>query len=222
MQRFLVVMFLAIAMATPGFGQDEGGSGAQAELDPALVEKVEQLGGTVMRIAANATGIEVSFNLGRNRDGLRAHDAPSPDAPDPVALDEGLEILGQLNEVVGLHLGGTDVTDAGLTHVAGLTSLKRLHLEKTQVTDSGLAHLAGLDGLVYLNLYQTGVSDAGLSHLKGMKNLRNLYLWQTKVTPEGAESLDAALPECDVDVGWEEPEPEAEAEDAEEEADPDR
>ena len=104
---------------------------------------------------------------------------------------------------MSLHLGGTDVTDAGLAHLAGLASLQRLHLEKTRVTDAGLAHLAGLENLSYLNLYQTAVTDAGLAHLEGLKNLKSVYLWQSKVTPDGAERLRKALPECEVDMGWE-------------------
>ena len=207
MRSALIVISLTLGLVGAGLAQ-------QAELDSAVVEKIEELGGRVMRVAQNDPGVEVSFHLGRNRDGLRRHDAPKPGEPEPPAIDDGLAALGSL-ELVSLHLGGTDVTDAGLSHLAGLTSLKRLHLENTGITDAGLVHLAKLEELLYLNLYQTEVSDAGLSHLQGLKNLKNLYLWQTNVTPEGAESLKESLSECDVDLGWQEPE------EAEESADPD-
>ena len=221
MRSALIVISLTLGLVGAGLAQQGGGPGSQAELDSAVVEKIEELGGRVMRVAQNDPGVEVSFHLGRNRDGLRRHDAPKPGEPEPPAIDNELAVLGSLEKLVSLHLGGTDVTDAGLSHLAGLTSLKRLHLETTGITDAGLVHLAELEELLYLNLYQTEVSDSGLSHLQGLKNLKNLYLWQTKVTPEGAESLKGSLSECDVDLGWQEPAEAEEPEEAEESADPD-
>ncbi|MCY3758287.1 MAG: hypothetical protein OXG96_11250, partial [Acidobacteria bacterium] len=50
-----------------------GSVAAQAEegADSAIVQKVEKLGGKVMKIAQNDDGLEVYFHLGRNHDGLR-------------------------------------------------------------------------------------------------------------------------------------------------------
>ncbi len=205
------IAILASLVLTASAAAQQGGGSDQGP-DPALVEKIGELGGQLMRVAANDPSLEVSFHLGRNQDGLRQVDTTgSTDAESPP-LDGELALLGDLEQLVSLHLGGTDVTDAGLAHLAGLASLQRLHLEKTRVTDAGLAHLAGLENLSYLNLYQTEVTDAGLAHLEGLKNLKSVYLWQSKVTPDGAERLRKALPECEVDMGWEAPEPAAEAE----------
>ena len=206
MRSAMIAISLFIVLVSTGIAQQEGGSESASELDPAIVEKIEELGGKVMRVARNDPSLEVSFHLGRNRDGLRQHDASNPGDPKPPSLDGELVVLKGLEHLVSLHLGGTDVTDEGLSHLAGLTSLKRLHLEKTKVSDAGLAHLSKLENLRYLNLSQTGVSDSGLPQLEGLKNLRNLYLWQTKVTPNGVETLKKALSECDIDLGWEEPE----------------
>lgn len=184
--------------------------------DPALMEKIQELGGRVMRVAADDPAVEIAFHLGRSQDGLRKVDATDSDGPETPALDGELAVLKDLGQLVSLHLGGTDVTDEGLAHLAALTALKRLHLEKTNVSDAGLAHLASLESLSYLNLYQTGVTDAGLAHLEGLKNLKSLYLWQTKVTPEGAEKLSQALPECHIDLGWKAPEESEKAGEAEE------
>ena len=213
MRSATIAILLLLGVTANGAAQQEGGSDDGPH--PALVEKIQQLGGRVMRVAADDPGLEIAFHLGRNQDGLRQVDATDTERPESPALDSELALLKDLGRLESLHLGGTDVTDEGLAHVAGLIALKRLHLEKTKVTDAGLAHLAGLESLAYLNLYRTGVTDAGLVHLEGLKNLKSLYLWQTKVTPEGAEKLGQALPGCNIDLGWQAPEESDEADEAE-------
>ena len=84
-----------------------------------------------------------------------------------------------------------------------IESLVRLHLGNTKISDAGLAHLKGLKNLTYLNLYGTEVSDAGLKHLRGLKKLEKLFVWQTQVTPAGVDRLRKALPNVDVNTGWE-------------------
>lgn len=214
MRRATIAILLLFGVNSNGAAQQEGSS--EDGPDPALVEKIQELGGRVMRVAADDPGLEVAFHLGRSQDGLRKVDATDSDGPESPDLDGELAMLKDLGHLVSLHLGGTDVTDEGLAHLAGLTALKRLHLEKTKVSDEGLAHLAGLESLSYLNLYQTGVTDAGLAHLEGLKNLKTLYLWQTQVTSEGAEKLSQALPDCNIDLGWKAPEESEKAEEAEE------
>lgn len=206
MRKATIAICLSLGLVAAGVAQQEGASESESGLDPAVREKIEELGGRIMQVAQNDPNFEVSFHLGRNQDGLRTHSDPQPDAPAPPALDGELAVLAGLKSLVSIHLGGTDISDAGLSHLAGLASLKRLHLERTRVTDTGLAHLAKLENLAYLNLYETGVTDAGLRHLRGLKSLKNLYLWHTKVTPDGVEQLQEALPECRIDLGWEEPE----------------
>ena len=212
MKFAMVAACISFGMVAAGIAQQEGGPGSDADPDPAIVEKIEELGGRVSRLAQNDPGLEVSFHLGRGADGPRLQDDSSAGDSEPPTIASGLALLKGLNSVLSLHLGGTDVTDDGLSHLSELTTLKRLHLEKTKLSDAGLAHLAMLENLSYLNLYGTGVTDAGLEHLVGLKNLKNLYLWQTKVTAGGVEKLQQALPDCDIDVGWEqqaEAEPEA-------------
>ncbi len=207
-----IAMMLLVGVWASGAAQQTGGSDDGPS--PALVEKIQELGGQVMRVAANDPGIEVAFHLGRDQDGLRQLDATGSGSAPTAALDDELGLLKDAGTLVALHLGGTDVTDDGLEHLAGLTSLTRLHLERTRVSDAGLAHLAGLKNLSYLNLYQTDITNAGLAHLRGLTSLRSLYLWRSKVTPEGAEALREALPECRVDLGWEVPGAAEESEEA--------
>lgn len=213
MRNATIAACISYGMVAAGVAQQEGGSASGTVPGPELVERIEELGGRVAQVARSDPGLEVSFHLGRSSQGVRQLGDSIEGDSEPLSLDSGLAALKRLQNVISVHLGGTDVTDVGLSHLAGLTSLKRLHLEKTKLSDAGLAQLAGLESLTYLNLYGTAVTDAGLKPLEGLKRLRSLYLWQTQATPEGTGKLQEALPDCDINLGWEEKE-EAEEPDA--------
>ena len=175
---------------------------APAAADPAAkaIAAIEKSGGSVRAIAQNDDRREVSFQL----QGVAIKDADIA----PVA---------QLSKVAYLNLGKTSVTDAGLAYLKGLADLEQLHLEGTSITDKGLIYLKDLKKLTYLNLYNTAVTDVGLAQLVGLTNLKQLYLWQTKVTDAGVKKLKQALPNLDINRGWElEPKPPAKAEPKEE------
>lgn len=102
------------------------------------------------------------------------------------------------DEVEGLYLGDTQVTDAGLARLQGLTGLEILFLDNTPVTDAGLARLQGLTTLRLLSLGDTQVTDAGLAHAQGLTGLRLLFLDNTQVTDAGLAELHKALPNCEI------------------------
>ena len=195
-----VLLSLFFNLTFPASAQEKGKQ--KTVIDPAVVKSIEKLGGSVRRIAQNEDAIEVDFHLGRNHKGLRQFETSSDQTVAPPSLDDELRILKELNNVVSLHLGSTDVTDKGLSHVADLNSLQKLHLEKTSITDLGLAHLKELKNLSYLNLYGTKISDEGLKYLEDLKNLKQLYLWQSKVTSEGVRILQKSLPNLSIELGW--------------------
>ena len=112
--------------------------------------------------------------------------------------DEGLKLLASLPSLEILDLKGTRITDEGLAEIGHLTGLKGLYLTRTGITDGGLQHLKSMTNLETLILWDTGVGDAGLEYLKPLKGLKEVILWNTPVTREGADSLQAALPDCDV------------------------
>lgn len=178
-----------IAEAPTGGGPKEVQLPKVAAADPAAMDKLRQAGALAMPLAQNTNLVEVDLNL-------------AGDHVDDAFLSQ-LEPIA--TQVYALNLARTKITDDGLKAIQNLKNLCRLHLENTKITDAGLTHLKGLSNLEYLNLYGTGVTDSGLSELEGLKNLRAVYLWQTKVTPAGAEKLQKALPQCQVNVGWEEP-----------------
>ena len=81
----------------------------------------------------------------------------------------------------------------------GLMRLKRLTLTDRHFTDAGLESIQGLTSLERLDLgFCLGVTDAGLENLKGLTNLRYLDLSFTDTTDEGAVTLQAALPNCEI------------------------
>ena len=50
-----------------------------------------------------------------------------------------------------------------------------------------------------LSLDSTLITDIGLEQISGLTDLRVLSLNRTRVTDEGAERLQQALPECQID-----------------------
>ena len=156
-----------------------------SEAEQEALEKIESAGGSARRVAQNDDSIEVDFHLQGSS-----------------VTDKDLAPIAELSDVVAVHLGNTGVTDQGLSYLKTIESLARLHLENTKISDAGLAHLKGLKNLTYLNLYGSEVSDAGIKHLRGLKKLEKLFVWQTKVTQAGVDRLRKALPNVDVNTGW--------------------
>ena len=149
------------------------------------VKAIEESGGSVRQIADDDDRVAVDFHL--LRDGVS---------------DETIAPAAKLQNVYEVHLGGAPITDNALGRLETLTSIERLHLENTKITDAGLSSLKKLTNLKYLNLYGTTVTDAGLERLTTLKSLEKLYLWQTKVTDAGAAKLQKALPDLEINRGW--------------------
>ncbi len=152
---------------------------------PALIAKIEKLGGMIGPVAQNDDHLDINLHLA----GANVSDA-------------SLTALSGLKGVVRLDLGTTPITDIGMQHIKGLTELTELHLEGTKISDAGLTAIEGMKSLSYLNLYNTGITDAGLGHLSHLTNLKHLYVWQTKVTEAGVANLKKELPNVEVVMGW--------------------
>jgi hypothetical protein len=183
----LSVSVLALA-ALPVRAQEEALPTVGAA-DAAAVQKINQLGGGAMPVAANTNALSVNFSLAGSK-------------IDDAALES---LKGVAEQVVWLNLAGTGVTDAGLKQLAGLKNLRRLHLERTGVGDAGVDAIKGLVELQYLNLYGTKVGDGAVAALSGLRKLKSLYLWQSAVTDAGGEALKKALTGCYVNRGIDPP-----------------
>ena len=182
----LALAFLA-SVAVVGAQDDQLPTVAAA--DPAVLQKINALGGGAMPLAANTNLLSVNFSLA----GAKIDDA---------ALES---MKGVTDQIVWLNLANTSVTDKGLAALAGLKNLRRLHLEKTGIGDDGLVSIKGLGELQYLNLYGTKVTDKGVASIGGLKKLKNVYLWQTAVTDAGAADLAKALPGLYINRGIDPP-----------------
>jgi hypothetical protein len=112
--------------------------------------------------------------------------------------DAGLKVVENLKDLDLLIVSQTPITDAGLVHLKGLENLERLSLMETKVTDKGLKALLGLPKLKALDLSSTAITDAAIPQLVQMRMLEELNLANTKVSPAGVKTLQAALPECDI------------------------
>jgi hypothetical protein len=108
--------------------------------------------------------------------------------------DDDLKPLEGLEQLRGLWLKDTRITDSGLEHFEKLNQLKFLCVDNivgstNKITDAGLKHLEGLKQLKYLFLDGTDITDAGLRHLKGLQQLRNLGLRGTQITGVGLKQI---------------------------------
>jgi Leucine-rich repeat (LRR) protein len=151
------------------------------------IKKLTDLNVIVMPVAKDQNFLDVNFINARNLD------------------DSKMNLLANVSEqVVWLKMGGTKITDKSLGEITKLKNLTRLNLEHTAISDAGINQLKDLKYLEYINLFDTRITDAGITALSKLKALKKVYCWQTKVTQAGVNALRKALPNVEVDTGWQE------------------
>ena len=115
------------------------------------------------------------------------------------------------NDILGLNLKGTKLTDSGLSYLCGLqfpklqslniaetlvsdeglqelgrlTMLEKLNLSSCKITGKGFSDIKGIINLDYLDLSNTLISDDELLHIRKFQNLRNLRLSRTQIRGNG-------------------------------------
>ena len=114
--------------------------------------------------------------------------------------DEDMALIAKLTTLEALHIGYTDVSDAGLFHLRSLTRMEELDLCCTKITDSGLRHLRGMRDLGILHLDGTAITDEGLRHLGHLRRLEWLTLSDTQVTQSGIDALKARLDNPELEI----------------------
>lgn len=115
--------------------------------------------------------------------------------------DSALASLTAFKDLRWLWLySNSSITDRGLIFLEGLTNLRFLDLSSTGITDKGLKSVAKLWQLEELDLSDNEITDEGTSALGGLTNLRKLNLKSTWVTESGLAVLQAALPQCDIQI----------------------
>jgi hypothetical protein len=149
------------------------------------IKKLTDLNVIVMPVSKDQNYLDVNFINARNLD------------------DSKINLLSNLSEqIVWLKLGNTKITDKSFSEITKLSHLTRLNLEHTAVTDAGIRQLKDLKYLEYVNLFDTKITDGGIIALAKLKALKKVYCWQTKVTSAGVNALRKALPNVEVDMGW--------------------
>jgi internalin A len=94
------------------------------------------------------------------------------------------------DEVVGMYLSGSQVTDSGLKELVEFPKLDTLWLNETWISDTGLKELARFE-LKFLYLSKTPISNAGLKELAAHRQLKTLWLESTRITDSGLKQLAA-------------------------------
>ena len=149
------------------------------------IKKLTNLNVIVMPVSKDQNYLDVNFINAKNLD------------------DSKIILLSNVSEqIVWLKLGNTKITDKSLSEITKLPHLTRLNLEHTAITDAGISQLKDLKYLEYINLFDTKITDAGIVTLAKLKALKKVYCWQTKVTITGVNALKKALPNVEVDLGW--------------------
>jgi Leucine-rich repeat (LRR) protein len=106
-----------------------------------------------------------------------------------TAVGDGIARIGGHALLAHMHLGDTNVGDAGvqgLSHCAGLATLD---LSGTSVGDDGVAHLAKLSLLEELDLARTSIGDPGARALGMCPSLHTLDIGRTRVGDAGVAPL---------------------------------
>ncbi len=148
----------------------------------------------------------------------------------PGLTDAGLVTLKSFPALTKLYIGGANLTDAGLRHFSDFRNLQSLGLGGISgFTDEGLAHVADMKTLMILDLAATNAGDAtikrlsenpnltdlsisytkvtdeGFAHLQAIKGLKVIWVRDTRVTANAIESFRAAVPECRIEYGFDNP-----------------
>lgn len=159
------------------------------------VERIEQLGGRVrydwqLRGASrvpNATPPGPAW-LRRSLGEHYFQNVVGVDLDKSAVSDADMAVIGKLTRVDTLSLNGTGISDAGLAHIRTWRYQRYLGLSTTQVTSAGLRHLEGMpvDTLI---LEETKIDNAGLASIYRLPKLQILNLHGTGVTEIDAAKL---------------------------------
>lgn len=106
-------------------------------------------------------------------------------AGNSAVTDKTLESFRDCQNLVGLRLGYTNISDAGAVWFRGSKKIEALDLRETRLTDAGFANFKENKRLSLLWLLGSGISDEGLHHFSGCTDLEWLDLGETKISGKG-------------------------------------
>jgi hypothetical protein len=111
---------------------------------------------------------------------------------------EALSYISKFEQLSGIGINGSPVTDSGLAELAKAKGLQDLTLEYCTgpFTGAGLKHLASLPLLRHLTLRGTPLDESSVGSLKLLTSLRVLDVGQTQRVADDIVDLHKALPKC--------------------------
>lgn len=102
--------------------------------------------------------------------------------------------------IVEISLPKSTTLREALAHLTRLDNLESLAVNCESVSLEELDDLQSLDWIDSLNLNSAAVSDDAVLHLMEFRHLRWLYLDGTQISGEGRKRLQAALPQCSIEL----------------------
>jgi hypothetical protein len=166
--------------------------GARSRNERLAVEKIERVGGTVSHSFTGPEWLQYGPGLLTRLIPIR---------PVSVSLsgdritDAVLTDVAELDSVIEVSVGSSEITVEGLKRIAGMKNLRILWLG-SPTTDGWLKQLSGLTNIRTLHVESKQVTDEGLKHVVSIPNLEALYIDSPQVTERGVGNLRAALPNC--------------------------
>lgn len=109
--------------------------------------------------------------------------------------DNELEELSAIkNQITGIDLSYSNITNPQLQQIARFPHLRAIHLENSNVTDSALGVLSSLKYLEYLNVSNTAVTSAVFTLTEKIKSLNKIFVYGTEIKPEEIAGLKKSRP----------------------------
>lgn len=106
------------------------------------------------------------------------------------------------DQIVRLSLNKMPLAGIDLTFLKDFTHLEELQLNFTDLEVEQLKMIAQLNTLESLAISGNTIDQASLQNITQMKWLKNLYLWQTGLSNQDQETIQKALPDTEIDFGF--------------------
>ncbi|MEP0711952.1 MAG: chitobiase/beta-hexosaminidase C-terminal domain-containing protein, partial [Algoriphagus sp.] len=106
------------------------------------------------------------------------------------------------DQVVRFSLNKMPLAGVDLKFLKDFEHLEELHVNFTDLDAEQLKEISELKTLEILALSGNTIEAASLQHISKMSNLKKLYLWQTGLSLDQQKSIQTALPETEIDFGF--------------------
>src|ERR1051325_167932 len=173
-----ILVFVVVSLSTAHWH-------AQAEANPPLIAKMEELGAVYVTRTVPKAGAKGEAKKGT----IIGIDFRPMAGSDPKKVAALVKELSSLPDLPTVLLLGQDVTDAAAEALPASAKLTSIQFFNTQVTDKGIGKLTRLPNLQTFKYTGMGVSDQGMKDLAKIKTLRTIEITDSKITDAGVLAL---------------------------------